>query len=41
MNELQKYWILALIIFVKDFWKIYNNEKITENMKIRQNIDPK
>lgn len=34
-------WILALAIFVRQSYKKYDNEKVIENMKIRQNINPK
>lgn len=33
--------ILALVAFIKYSQKTHNNEKVTENMKIRQKIDPK
>lgn len=41
VNGLHRDWISVLAIFVKHSWKTHNNKKVTENMKIRQNIDPK
>lgn len=32
--------ILVLAIFVKYLSKIYDNKKVIENMKMKQNIDP-
>ena len=40
MNRLHKDWILALAAFVKYSRKINDNKKITENIKIRRDIDP-
>lgn len=39
INRLYIDWISAFDMFVKHFWKTYNNKKVTENMKIWQNID--
>ena len=41
VDGLHKNKILALEVFVKHFWKMHNNEHITENMMIRREIDPK
>ena len=41
VNELHKDWIPAFAIFVKHSWKMHDNEKVTENMKIRRDIDPR
>lgn len=35
MNELHKNWIQKLTIFIKHLPLIYNNEKITKNIKIK------
>ena len=35
VNRLHRDWISALAVLVKHFWKTYENEKVTENMKIR------
>ena len=40
MNGLYKDWIAVLATFVKHSRKTHNNEKVTENMKIRRDIDP-
>lgn len=34
VNRLYKNWISPFATFVKNFWRIYDNEKMTENMKI-------
>ena len=39
VDGLHRNWILALAAFVKHFWKINNNEEVSENMKIRWDID--
>ena len=39
VNELYRDWIPVLAAFMKHFWKTHNNEKVTKNMKIRQDID--
>lgn len=40
LKRLYKNWIPALAAFMIYFHQKYNNEKVTENMKIRQDIDP-
>ena len=39
MNGLYRDWIPAFAAFVKYSRKTHNNEEVTENMKIRQDID--
>ena len=39
VNRLYRNWILALSTFMKLFWKMYDNGKMTKNVKIRQDID--
>lgn len=33
-------WILILATFVRYLRRVYDSEKVTENMKVRQDIDP-
>ena len=40
IDGLHKDWISAIGTFVKYFWRMHNNEKLTENMIIRCEIDP-
>ena len=39
VNGLHRDWIPALAMFVKHSRKTHNNEEVTENMKIRRDID--
>ena len=39
VDGLHRDWIPALAAFVKHSWKTNNNEEVTENMKIRRDID--
>ena len=32
-------WIPALVIFVRHSRRVYNNEKVIENMNVKQDID--
>lgn len=41
VDKLDKNWIPIFEGFIKHFWKMHNNKKITKNMKIEQNINPK
>ena len=41
VNGLYKDWIPALTTFVRHFRKRHDNKKVTENMKIQGDIDPK
>ena len=41
VNGLHRDWIPALAAFVKHSQKTHDNEEITENMKIRRDIDPR
>ncbi len=34
-------WIPALAIFVRHLCKVYDNQKISQNMSVKQEIDPK
>ena len=34
-------WILVLATLMRHLHRVYNNEKITKNSNIRQDIDPK
>lgn len=34
-------WILVLVIFIRYLYKIYNNQKVDQNMSIKKNIDLK
>lgn len=34
-------WILALAIFIRYLYRADNNEKVIENIKAKQDIDPK
>ena len=40
VDGLQRDWISALVAFVNHFWKTNNNKEMTENIKIKRNIDP-
>ena len=40
VDGLHKGWILVLAAFVKDSRKMNDNQEVTENMKIRRDIDP-
>lgn len=39
VNRQYRDWIPVLTVFVKQFCKTYNNKKVIENMKIRQDVD--
>lgn len=34
------YWIPALVTFMKHSCKVYDNEEVTKNLEVRQNINP-
>ena len=40
VDELHKDWIPVLAAFVNHSWKTNDNKKVTENIKIRRDIDP-
>ena len=40
VNGLHRDWIPTLAAFVKHSWKTHDNEEVTENIKIRRDIDP-
>ena len=39
-NRLNRDWIAALTAFVKHSQKTHDNEEVTDNMKIKRDIDP-
>lgn len=41
VDGLYRDWISALAAFMKHSWRTHNKEEVTENMKIKQEVDTK